>query len=125
MSNYELPTGTHSITLAQAIEMTARYRTEKQGLLADPSNQTVLPLSETFNKTAFERLMNVTGATAIRIYYGMKENKEIHSIFVAVDKAGNDILPSSTNSLVEGEGEILEDGQRCPYTCPDPSPLNG
>jgi hypothetical protein len=57
----------------------------------------------------------------------MTENKNIHSILVAVDQSGNDILPSltTTNLTADDDEVILEDGQRCPYTCPPESPLNG
>jgi hypothetical protein len=124
--NYQLPSGDHKITLNSAVEMTTRYRQNRQLVLADPSDETLLPLSETFNKDAIQSLLNTTGAAGFRIYYGMTENKNIHAILVAVDQTGADILPPAQSlTLTEEDEIILEDGQRCPYTCPPESPLNG
>jgi hypothetical protein len=125
--SYQIPTTDHRISLATAIEMTTRYRENRQSILADPTDETMLPLSETFNKDAISGLLNTTGAEAFRIYYGMTENKNIHAILVAVDQGGNDILPSTAAENISDDDDevILEDGQRCPYTCPPDSPLNG
>jgi hypothetical protein len=125
--NYQLPAGDHRISLATAIAMTSRYRQDRLSILADPTNETILPLSETFNKEAVLRLLNTEDATGIRIYYGMTEDKDIHAILVATDAAGQDILPPSGSVSFTGEEEeiILEDALRCPYTCPPESPLNG
>jgi hypothetical protein len=107
----------HQITLQQAIDMTTRYRQNK------PANA---PICETFNMTAVNQLLAVSGCAYLRIYYGMKENMEIDAILVAADANGEDILPSQTAAAFDETGNpvILEDGYRCPPDCPPQSPLN-
>jgi len=94
--SYALPTNNHFISLQTAVEMTTRYRNDKQTLLADPTNQTLLPICETFDLAAIQKLTAITGAAAMRIYYGMSDNKDIHSILVAVDADGRDMLPADS-----------------------------
>ncbi len=114
----------HQISLEKAVELTARFRKLKKELTAG------LCLSETFSREAIESLLRVEGCAAVRIYYGMKEDRSVHAILVAADAAGNDILPpaqerqeahSTTNAIA---GLILEDGARCPPQCPQSSKLN-
>jgi len=119
----ELPTGLHFISLSTAITMTRQYRENYQELLT-PSTQSqdVLPLSETFNRAAFDALLANTACEGIRIYYGMDENLKIHAILVGVDESNNDILPGALNETEPAD--IVERGQRCPDVCPPASPLN-
>lgn len=107
----------HEISLAQAIEMTARYRANR------PEN---FPISETFAIEAITKLMSAEGCQGIRIYYGMKENLEAHAILVAVNAEGEDILPLvGDESVLDGSNPvILEDAIRCPPVCPKASVLN-
>lgn len=105
------------ISLQSAIDMTQRFRANIPAGFAH---------SESFQKSAIEKLLNTSGCTSLRIYYGMKENMDVHAILVAVDSEGNDILPSS-NATAKGEDDtpvIIEDGFRCPPLCPTGSPLN-
>ncbi len=115
---YRMPKLPHQISLEQAVDMTTLYRANR------PEN---FPICETFDKASVESLLNQTGASSFRIYYGMKTDMSVHAILVAADSGGNDILPSSSTSLTEGDddGEILEDSVRCPVNCPPESPLNG
>ena len=115
---YRMPKLTHQISLAEAVDMTTLYRANR------PEN---FPICETFEKAAIERLLNQTSAVSFRIYYGMKTDMSVHAILVAADSSGADILPSSSNSLTEGDddGEILDESVRCPVNCPPDSPLNG
>jgi len=109
----------HEISLQEAIDMTTRYRTNK------PANA---PVCETFEIEAINQLAAVTGCAYLRIYYGMKEDMNIHAILVAANENNEDILPSQTGSNIvieSGDGVILEDGYRCPPDCPPESPLNG
>ena len=106
----------HEISLQAAIDMTTRYRQNR------PSN---FPICETFGADAITRLLATPGCQSLRIYYGMKENKEADAIIVAANAAGEDILPvavAEAKSLTDPV--ILEDGFRCPEACPPHSPLN-
>ena len=122
-----LPSGSHLIPLSQAVEMTSRYRANKDAIL-DPKykGQTILSTCETFNKDQFLVYLSKVEVAAFRIYYGMSDNLRIHAILVGVDKDGKDILPSNSSNvdLTDGDGEIFEDGQMCPHICPPPSDLN-
>jgi hypothetical protein len=84
----------------------------------------VLCNSETFNIEDVNTLLAATGAAGIRIYYGMDENYNVHAILVAVDEEANDILPEENASITSDPIVIIEQGIRCPPTCPDNSPLN-
>jgi hypothetical protein len=118
----------HKISLKRSIEMTSLYRKNKEKiLLPDVLGKNILPISETFNREAIDRLLAQPNCAGLRIYYSMDESLKLHAIIVGVDEANKDILPSSTESK-EGDddgGEIVEDGVLCPPNCPkDPSPLN-
>lgn len=114
----------HFISLNEAITMTALYRADKETILATSfQNQNILPLSETFNRNAFDTLLAKEGCEALRIYYGMDENSKIHAIVVAVNEDNEDMLPELTNAALIDE-DIVEEGQRCPDLCPPASPLN-
>jgi hypothetical protein len=120
--------GAHYISLETAIDMTTLYRDEKETILATAyQSQGILPFSETFNKAAFEKLLETTDIAAIRLYYGMDENLKVHAIFVAVNDENEDILPeeSGPEMLLGDDTPILEQGQRCPTICPPDSVLNG
>lgn len=107
----------HEITLATAIAMTTRYRSQH------PDNY---PLCETFELSSIQRLLATPGAAFLRIYYGLKENGQMDAILVVADSENRDILPTSENTLASNETDpvILQDGFRCPPACPPASPLN-
>jgi hypothetical protein len=112
----------HFITLQEAVTMTSLYRTEKENILKTQfQSQDVLPLSEAFERGAFDTVLAKSGCEGLRIYYGMDENLKIHAIIVGVDADGRDMVPEE--SILEGE-DIIEKGNRCPDLCPDESPLN-
>ena len=106
------------ITLQEAITMTHMYRGNNEKIL-NPIYQgkMVLPLSETFNREAFDALLGQANCQGIRLYYGMDDKMKIHMIAVGVNEQNEDIL--SENGCV-----IIENGQRCPIACPPPSVLN-
>jgi hypothetical protein len=106
----------HEISLQQAIGMTTLYRANR------PAN---FPICETFEKEAINKLLAEEGCAYLRIYYGMKENREVDAVLVAANGDGEDILPSSNALSTSGDDDvILDDGYRCPQDCPPPSPLN-
>ncbi len=120
------PGGTHFISTQAAADMTDRYRANRETILATAyKGQDILPLSETFNRDAFDELLSKSGCAGLRIYYGMDESLKVHAIIVAVDESNEDILPPKVLNALEGDDEfIAEEGQRCPNICPPPSPLN-
>jgi hypothetical protein len=112
------------ITLAKAIELTTQYRTNKDTIL-DPKyrDSEIMPVCETFNRSAIEDLLS-QGCVQIRVYFGMSLDLKIRLIIVGVNAQGEDMLPPGGTSL-DTDYYIVEDGIRCPVTCPPPSPLNG
>lgn len=122
-SNTPLPDKTHIISLDKAKTMTAAYRANRDTILS-PENQgqDILPLSETFNRSAFDQLLDTPSCAGLRLYYGMDENRKIHAIIVAVNELNDDLLPSSSNEsgvTATDEPVIIEEGQRCPPICPE------
>ena len=114
----------HFISLTTAAEMTARFRNNRDNVLnAAFLNQNVLPIAETYDKAAFQTLVEKPEARSIRIYYGMDEDLKLHAIIVAVNENNEDILPTTTLGDT-GDEDIIESGVRCPELCPEPSPLN-
>jgi hypothetical protein len=107
----------HSITLQEAIDMTKRYR-ENMNNIVKSEYTNLLPLSETFDKAAFEQLTQETGCVSIRCYLGMDKDLIVRMIFVGVDDKNQDILPPTAGSA------IMEFGDHCPPVCPGGSPLN-
>jgi hypothetical protein len=105
------------ISLQKAIDMTSLYRAQKENILVPQlRNQKITPICETFDRSAFESLLAISGCVSLRFYVGMDTNMKIRLIAVAVNSAGEDILAH--------DPEIVEDGQRCPDICPSASPLN-
>lgn len=131
----------HQIPLSAAIEMTTRFRAEMdQALKPEFVGMDILPLCETFNRSAFDSILAQPGSVAVRVYLGMDAEKKIRLIFVGVNDNNEDILPSvgdladlskqasasrpdSTSEAVANVGVIMEEGQRCPPICPTKSPL--
>lgn len=114
----------HQISLQEAIEFTTTYRNEKKQILkAEYASTDILPISETFDKSAFEELIYQPGCVKIRAYFGMDENKNVRLVFVGVNDKNQDLLPLKNTESGAGGPTIQERGQRCPPICPDGSPL--
>jgi len=119
------------IPLSRAKQLKANFK-EKKGQLINPKIPAtdVIPDSETFNREAIDRLLALPGCVGIRIYYGLDEEFKLHSILVGVDEQGNDLIIPDTNTTsttgltAAGEGEVVEDGIRCPPHCPPTSDIN-
>ncbi|MES2004935.1 MAG: hypothetical protein V4450_10470 [Bacteroidota bacterium] len=129
------PAGSHLIPLDMAVAMTTRYRANMDDILKpELVDQGILAISETFNKELFLQYLQKDTVAAFRIYYGMSEDLQIHAIIVGVDKDGHDILPQKSSGPGHpghphppgdgDDGEIFEDGVRCPSYCPPQSHLN-
>ncbi len=112
------------ISLNKAIEMTSRYRQNKNAVI-DPafSGNDILAICDTINKAAIEALLAKQGCSAIRLYYGMNDDLQLRPILVAVDQNDEDILPNTGNNDEVGT-DIVDDALRCPPWCPPPSSLN-
>ena len=119
----QLPSaGSHKVPLHYAIQLTSRFRNNRELVLANAyKGQDILPFSETFNKDDIESLLEQNGAAGMRIYYGMDENLSVHAVLVATNPSNEDILPSES---AETDAVIIQEGQRCPVICPPSSPLN-
>ena len=114
------------ISLAKAIEMTTRYRDTKAAVIAPPYPADILPICDTFKKSAVATLLAKPECAAIRLYYGMNEDYVLCPILVAVNEIGEDILPAVSTLDGEDPGEdIADDTIKCPPICPPSSPLNG
>jgi len=106
------------ISLQDAIDMTSRYRTYKETILASTyKNLSILPVCESFDRDVFDDILVQNDCTRVRIYLGMDSNYKVKMVFVGVDSKNEDILPT-------GSELIAEDGFRCPTQCPPSSPLN-
>jgi len=113
----------HLIDLTTASALTSTFRSNRNSVLQTQfQSQDMLPLSETFNRNDIELLLAQDNCEALRIYYGMDTNLQLHAVLVAVNEENEDILPSTF--LDNGEDIIVEEGQRCPIICPPASPLN-
>lgn len=102
------------ITLAQAKEMTQRYRDQKDAMVQPPYANS-LAICETFDATAIQAILNQPGCVQFRAYYGLKADLSLCVIFVGVNANGDDMV-----GLLKGSEEdvIVEDAVRCPPYCP-------
>lgn len=115
------------ISLPVAVEMTSRFRTERENILVpELRGLGLLPVCETFDRAEIDGLLAQAGCAKLRIYYGMYADKSVHAVLVGVDADDADILPAAGAVAANtDEGEIINDGWRCPPTCPPASVLNG
>ena len=122
----------HFISLERAIEMTTLFRKNRDSILVEGSRgQNILPISETFDRAAFDVLLAQPGCAGIRMYYGMDETLKVHIISVGVNASNQDLLAfegAQVQTAADGNTEpgstIVEAGVRCPTDCGEPSPLN-
>lgn len=123
MNNQE---STGFISLPKAIEMTTRYRLNKEAILnPEYAGKDILSICDTFNKKAIETILAKPGCAAVRLYYGMDEHLTVRPILVAVNEKNEDMLPAFSTFENGDPGEdIVDDTIKCPPICPPPSPLN-
>lgn len=123
MSNFFTQSGSHSISLTAAVELTHRFQNNRNAVFKT-GFEGALSTAETFNKNEVLNMLSVNGAAGLRIYYGLDESNAIHAVLVAVDADGEDIVPAMNTVVGEDENVlILEEGVRCPPSCPADSPL--
>jgi hypothetical protein len=95
----------HSISLAEAAELTANYRN------AQPND---CIKAEFFGKNAILALLNQDNCMGMRIYYGQDNNGVKKLVLVGTDGNGNDL----------DTGLILDKGFPCPTYCSSLNSLN-
>ena len=105
--------GQHYISLNEAIEMTTLYRQKKvSNQIQEQKGKSLPPLSETFEASDLLAFLSRPGVVALRFYYGMSADLQLHIILVGVNANNEDIL--------EGDQAIMERGNQCPPLCPPP-----
>jgi hypothetical protein len=117
----------HSISLDEAKKMTKRFREQKDAIMRDEhKGRHLIRHCESFDRAAFDELLQNENCKGVRIYYGMKDDEhQIHAIIVGFDAEGKDILPSSNVAADSTDPIIIENGSGCPTVCPPSSHLNG
>lgn len=143
----------HRITIEKARHMIGRFKDQKEKILKNEhAGKNILPVCETFNRQAIDKLLTQPGCIGVRIYYSMDEALRVHAILVGVNSNNEDILPKTASATTsearvtfsldntttpgtdndQGEDDdeednevlIVEDGVGCPPSCPPSSPLN-
>jgi hypothetical protein len=99
-----MSTNPHIITLQEAQEMTYAYQDAIQF-----QGQTI---SSAIDLDAITQLINQSGCTGIRIYFGLTSSNKLAPVIVGYDE----------NDLDMANGIILNRGKYCPINC-HPSPL--
>jgi hypothetical protein len=134
------------ISLDKAKKMTRKFREQRERITIPGHTGDIIPICETFDRSGFDALLAQPGCTAVRIYYAMDEDLGLHAVIVGVDAENRDILPTATSSPTslaattegtpgtaseeepatgeEETGLILDEGLRCPPSCPPASDLN-
>ena len=120
----------HAISLDRAQQLTSYYEKNKSKILKDEfTYKDTLPVSETFDRAAFDQLLSQEGCVGIRIYLGMDEKHEVSLVLRGINEKNEDIsaLTSKTkkaeNSSIDEEPVFaLSSGIRCPPNCTPPPP---
>ncbi|RYG42939.1 MAG: hypothetical protein EOO01_22150, partial [Chitinophagaceae bacterium] len=102
----------HFIPLNEAKVMTARYRAEKENILAlEYKGQNILSNCETFNRAEFDYVLAQEGCVGLRVYFGMTPDLKVKVIVVGVNSENQDILPSPSAALLTDGGKgVVEYG---------------
>lgn len=122
----------HIITEKQARELVGRFK-ETRRRLGDSAvlKSFNLPDAELFNRHAIALLLNQEGAEGIRVYIGHDAQGQVRLVLLPVDKNGKNIVrrllggktayipgvKSANAQYDDGDGEAIENGQRCPTVC--------
>lgn len=110
----------HSISLDEAKKMIKRFRAEKDNIVRDEhKGKHLIPHCESFDRAAFDKLLQREDCKGIRIYYGMKEaDHRVHAVIVGFDAEGKDILPKGNVAMDSTDPIIIDKGLPCPDYCP-------
>jgi len=111
--------------------MTTLLRQHRDRITApDIVGKPLIPVCETYDRAAFDKLLSDSACRKIRIYYGMNDDLQLRAVIVGVNEKDEDILPASGTNSADGSkdngdgGTIIEDSLVCPPVCPPSSPLN-
>jgi hypothetical protein len=114
----------HYLSVTDAAAMTSRLRTNKETVLDSANRNTgIIPICETFARSAFDAILADTNCTKVRIYTAMDSNLKLRFVIVGVNSSDEDIFLSDTSNDTPVDCAI-ELGIRCPDTCPPDSSLN-
>ena len=100
MSNGPLQERDYTITLSAASTMTASFR----------SSYPNVKKGGAFDKKAIEDVIDQSGCTGLRYYFGKDDHGELCLVIVGIDSSGNDMTG----------GEIRERAWPCPPICGNP-----
>lgn len=116
----------HLISVTDATSLISTFGSEKESMLATNfQDNGTLPVCETFDRAAFDIILGDTDCTGVRIYLGMDTNSKVRLVVVGVNSSDEDIMIPAEHSLNPNDFDcVVEDGTRCPTTCPPPSALN-
>jgi hypothetical protein len=136
----------HILSIEAAVGYTKNFRAIRDSFYRQlPHFESALNFgqAEAFNRDAIAVLLNQkdsmgNAAAGVRVYYGLDRDGRVRMVLVPYDIHGNDIInqlianrttlipgiPSA--SAFTGNGQTVEDGQRCPVDCDNGgSGLNG
>ena len=114
----------HFITLAEAKALTSNFKKSHEKLLhADFKGKGALPVCETFSREAFDVVLAKPGCKGLRIYFAMDNTDMVKVVIVGVNEKNEDMITVSEGK--DDPSDIIDQGTRCPVSCPPPSPLNG
>lgn len=116
----------HLIPISDAAALISNFGSQKESMLVDNlQDSDTLPVCETFDRAAFDIILGDTNCTGIRIYLGMDENSKVRLIVVGVNSSDEDIMIPDTHPSNPSDVDcVVENGTRCPTTCPPSSALN-
>jgi hypothetical protein len=115
---------THFIPLADAATMTSCLRSNKETVLITANrNLGMIPICETFDRSAFEAILAHTECEKVRIYTAMDTNNMIYFVINPVNGDDEDIYLTDPKDEVP-INYVIEAGIRCPDSCPPSSDLN-
>ncbi len=111
----------HDITYAQAQTMIGNFTAVRESMLSSNfQNNGTMPIYETFNLAAIDKLICQPTAIGFRIYTAMDSENKIRFVLVGVDSDGKDIImrkqdnPDGTFLPGDVSVDIEETGQRFP-----------
>jgi len=112
------------IPLTEAAIMTATLRAEQNNILVPARrDEGLIPICETFERSAFDAILAQRDCDKVRIYTAMDDDLKIRFVITGVNKEGEDIFLIDSSDPV-GVESVIEAGLRCPDICPPASPLN-
>jgi len=116
----------HLIPVTDAATLISNFGSQKESMLVNNlQNSGTLPVCETFDRAAFDIILGNTDCTGVRIYLGMDENSKVRLIVAGVNSNDEDIMIPATHPSNPLDVDcVVEDGTRCPTSCPPSSALN-